>query len=382
MVHFLSATLFALLFPLVTTHAAPHRCDLSGASSLAQESVTIALFKETDDALGAAAVATTNGYEPPPSATNNSAYNSDSSPAIALTQTESESTPISSSTSSAIFAPAVSSNSTSSSSDYSCGYILSSHSNAYFPRSYAVSFSSLSSLADSEFVITDGWQVGGVGPDGTRSVGSTENVKIIDGDMVLTVPGGQSVGGEVTAAEVTFREVVGGGVFTMEAQLDGGAGTCQSIFTYTQSTDVGNDEQDIEMLGQSLLSSASNGAEPGIQLTNWDPTNAGENEEKSTAFPDDPTTAYHNYTIGWLPGGTKYYYDGQELEGPSKYASVNPSNLIINNWSNGDASFTAGPPSADVSLRVKSVTFYYQSETLDSYPANPSGCSEVDACVV
>ncbi|ODN74718.1 hypothetical protein L202_07047 [Cryptococcus amylolentus CBS 6039] len=181
---------------------------------------------------------------------------------------------------------------------------------------------------------------------------------------------------------MTFEEVVGGGVFTLEAQLGSVEGTCQSIFTYTQSTDVGSDEQDIEMLGQSLLTPGPIGVDPGIQLTNWNPTNASESEETTTPFPNDPTTSYHNYTIGWLPGGTKYYYDGQELNSPSKYSSVNPSYVIINNWSNGNPNFTAGPPTADVDLRIKSVAFYYQTETLDRYPAYPDGCSEADACVV
>ncbi|ODO01646.1 hypothetical protein I350_06470 [Cryptococcus amylolentus CBS 6273] len=171
---------------------------------------------------------------------------------------------------------------------------------------------------------------------------------------------------------MTFEEVVGGGVFTLEAQLGSVEGTCQSIFTYTQSTDVGSDEQDIEMLGQSLLTPGPIGVDPGIQLTNWNPTNASESEETTTPFPNDSTTSYHNYTIGWLPGGTKYYYD----------ASVNPSYVIINNWSNGNPNFTAGPPTADVDLRIKSVAFYYQTETLDRYPAYPDGCSEADACVV
>ncbi|ODN74719.1 hypothetical protein L202_07048 [Cryptococcus amylolentus CBS 6039] len=54
----------------------------------------------------------------------------------------------------------------------SCGYILSSHSNAYFPKSHTVSFSSISSVSDSGFGITNGWKVGSLGPDGTRAVGT------------------------------------------------------------------------------------------------------------------------------------------------------------------------------------------------------------------
>jgi hypothetical protein len=42
-------------------------------------------------------------------------------------------------------------------------------------------------------------------------------------------------------------------------------------------------------------------------------------------------------SIAWLPTGvTSYYMDSTKLAGPTKYASKNPSVVIINNWSNGD----------------------------------------------
>ncbi|WVQ81539.1 hypothetical protein IAT38_003663 [Cryptococcus sp. DSM 104549] len=271
---------------------------------------------------------------------------------------------------------------TSSSGSCECGYVLPAYDDAYFPSSHTVDFSTVAagtSFSSLGLEVTDGWRVGSTASDGTRCVGSTENVVISDGAMLLTVPGGQSTGGTVSGAEVAFSTIVSGGVFTMEAQLDAGHGTCQSIFTYTQDEGTGRDEQDIEMLGQSLMTKSDTGVEPGIQLTNWDPSGSG-NDFLITPFTADPTTSYHNYTVGWLSGGTKYYFDGQELDSPSKYSSVNPSSVIINNWSNGESTFTQGPPTADVTLKVKSITFYYQTDSLSNYPAYPTGCSASDAC--
>ena len=70
------------------------------------------------------------------------------------------------------------------------------------------------------------------------------------------------------------------------------------------------DEQDIEVLGQSIDKPMANGTPAGIQLTNWDvsglfcipsdtdgkPKNTEKNDNTVVPFPADPTAAFHNYT--------------------------------------------------------------------------------------
>ncbi|WVQ93351.1 hypothetical protein IAU59_000419 [Kwoniella sp. CBS 9459] len=266
-----------------------------------------------------------------------------------------------------------------------CGYILSQYNNAYFPSAIVVDFSTvtdIAQLAAMGLVVADGWRIGSTNDaDGTYCTSSASNMRLAGGALEFIVPGGQS-GGILSGAELQTEQAVMGGVFTMSAQLDPGHGTCQAIFTYTEDEGVGRDEQDIEMLGQSLLTESDTGVEPGIQLTNWDPTAAGENDFGIVPFTSDPTAAYHNYTIAWVPGGTKYYFDGAMLDSPAKYSSVNPSKVMINNWSNGDVTFTQGPPTSDVVLKVASLAYYYQTESLGNYPAYPAGCTEAQACVV
>ncbi|WRT68897.1 uncharacterized protein IL334_005879 [Kwoniella shivajii] len=268
--------------------------------------------------------------------------------------------------------------------DCSCGYVLSKYNNAYFPKALRVSFDTVKSIADlnkAGFEVNTGWGIGTAADDGGHAIGSTNNVGFSNGAMTLKVPGGQKKGKAITGAEINFANSVGGGVFTMNAQLSAVEGTCQSIFTYTSDSSKYGDEQDVEILSTSILTS-TNGVPPGVQLTNYDPANTGNNDAVIDPFPNNPTTGYNDYTIGWLKGGTKYFYNAKVLNSPTKYSSIHNSLVLINNWSSGDESFTAGPPVKDNILQVKSVTFYYQTQNLDAYPALPSGCTQAKACIV
>ncbi|WWC64185.1 uncharacterized protein I303_106793 [Kwoniella dejecticola CBS 10117] len=260
--------------------------------------------------------------------------------------------------------------------DCSCGYILSAYDDAYFPQSLIIDFATVtdkSTLAGMGLRIMDGSKAGSVAPDGGRSLTSIDNVAITDGVLTLTVPGGQAKGGQIGSAEIETIFAATGGVFTMNAQLSPVAGTCQSIFTYTENEDVGLDEQDIEVVAIT----------PGkIQLTNHDPAKSKENELAIVPFPNDPFTSFNDYTIGWYKDSTKYYYNGAVLDGPTQYRSVNPSQIVINNWSSGKETFTQGPPVEDTVLQIKSIAYYYQEESMSAYPAYPAGCSEAQACRV
>jgi len=70
-----------------------------------------------------------------------------------------------------------------------------------------------------------------------------------------------------------------------------------------------HDEQDIEILGQSIKKPMPNGTPAGIQLTNWDVSESrlwldivneqpsqSKNDNRIVPFPTDPTAAFHNYT--------------------------------------------------------------------------------------
>lgn len=104
-------------------------------------------------------------------------------------------------------------------------------------------------------------------------------------------------------------------------------------------------------------------------------------------FPADPASAFNRYTIAWSqsssssPAAQYLFNDIPLAKQPTKYASVNPSKVILNNWSNSDPGFTAGPPTEDVVMKVKRVTVYYTPA--DVTPGElTAGCQQSDVCVV
>ncbi|KAJ9112853.1 hypothetical protein QFC19_000408 [Naganishia cerealis] len=288
--------------------------------------------------------------------------------------TSSTSAPVTSTTASSSVPP----------SDCSCGYVLTAYENAYYPLSILVDFSSVSSI--DEFpglglkISTS--RIGGVNADDrvTACYSDPANVRITQGGVLeLVVPGGQQKGGAITGAEITSIDTMLSGHLTMTAQISAEHGTCQAQFTYIDEAGypLAGDEQDIEMLGQTL--------DEGIVLTNWNPeTYHTQSEGTVIPFPSPPTTSFHNYTIFWPPASssprlTSYYFDSQLLHTMSSYVSVHPSRAYMNHWTNGQASFTQGPPVGDAVLQVAAVAWYYSTQQV---PGLPIGCTMEQACVV
>jgi hypothetical protein len=125
--------------------------------------------------------------------------------------------------------------------DCSCGYVLTAYGNAYFPLAHITDFSKIpagrvtaSQLDALGWQVSEGWQAGAPGPNGTVGWGSINTFSSVSGHLHMTVPAGYKIGQKVPAAEITFNtpDGVTGGVFTLNAQLDDTWGTCQSIVRY------------------------------------------------------------------------------------------------------------------------------------------------------
>jgi hypothetical protein len=52
-------------------------------------------------------------------------------------------------------------------------------------------------------------------------------------------------------------------------------------------------------------------------------------------------------------------FDGKLLPSPKQYSSTHASSFIINHWSNGEAGWSAGPPTEDATIYIKKVVAYY-----------------------
>jgi len=233
--------------------------------------------------------------------------------------------------------------------------------------------------------IVDGWQIGSESEvDGTTAQGSPSNIRFAPGDGIqLVVPGGQSTGGETTGAEIYFSgdDDFGMTSFVAEAELmmSASPGTCQSMFTFTADFDTSSDEQDIEVIAPSMMKDTAI-AKAGVQLTNHNPEESGENDFMIQPFPRDPTIGYHTYCIAWLDDSVTYGFDGVPWKSPTKYVSINPSFIILNHWATGDEAFFQAPmPAEDVIMKAKSLRVWYKAAA-SSDPSD--GCTEADACVI
>ncbi|WVQ81453.1 hypothetical protein IAT38_003577 [Cryptococcus sp. DSM 104549] len=281
----------------------------------------------------------------------------------------------------------------------SCGYSVQSLGGTYFPYRFAFAFSSETDrvisgvgdpLSEKGWVINDGRHAGGEGPNGTQCWGRAENLRIDAGDLVLRVPGGQELGGDMDCAEISHGESVTMGVFQAEAKISEIAGTCEAFWLNHTIADTFADEVDIEILTGKIESD-------GIYFTNW-PAFGNPNEPSTlqsnytqVPFPDlancDPTQTYNNYTIVWLSerngrNSTTRYYNGVAQDSPTTNLPVHPMNYTINNWMNGAQGWSGGPPTEDADLRVKNVILYYRTETASSIGDLSSLCSSNDVCKV
>ncbi|WVQ75400.1 hypothetical protein IAR50_005020 [Cryptococcus sp. DSM 104548] len=280
-----------------------------------------------------------------------------------------------------------------------CGYSIQSLGGAYYPFRYSFTPSSLADgpmtspndLLQYGLKINDGKHAGAEGINGAQCWGRYRNVKIEEGDLVLTVPGGQKLSADMDCAEITHNVSTFGGVFQAEATLSDVAGTCEAFWLNHTIADTYADEVDIDILTGKLQSD-------GIYYVNWPPF--GNPNDPSSLVPDytrvapfpglatrSPTSSYNNYTIVWLAdplgqNATLRYYNGEAQGNPRGNLPAHAMEYNINAWTNGDASWSAGPPTADSELRVKSILLYYKTETVKAIGDLSADCSSLDVCKI
>jgi hypothetical protein len=80
-------------------------------------------------------------------------------------------------------------------------------------------------------------------------------------------------------------------------------------------------------------------------------------------LPFDPSAAFHEYRFDFLPDRVVFYADGAPLATMRDRAALPtaPGHLLVSHWSNGNARWSRGPPSADATTTVRYVKAYYNS---------------------
>ncbi|KAK6904554.1 hypothetical protein I203_105370 [Kwoniella mangroviensis CBS 8507] len=299
--------------------------------------------------------------------------------------------------------------------DCKCGYKVSGLGDIYMPFKFQFNFSDIGDagpfsgpddLKQYGWRINQGHHAGGPSSNGTiwdeasgtlvddpiyQCLGDPGSVSIQGGNLHLTMKGGQTPSGEMKCPEIIHDNATLYGIFQADIQLDNTPGTCQAFWMNHTIPGQYADELDIEALGGSMLEPTTEQPLPGLWSTNWDPNGnpnepldlnhtTGTDGKSPTPFPNDPTADFNSYIIAWVPGEySPRYYNGKEIASPSQYNAIHAQEATFNNWSNNNKWWSGTVPQSDVTMKVRSVLFYYRTEEIQSLI---DGCKEEDVCTV
>ncbi|WVQ64161.1 uncharacterized protein L199_002323 [Kwoniella botswanensis] len=299
--------------------------------------------------------------------------------------------------------------------DCKCGYKVSGLGDIYMPFKFQFNFSDIGDagpfsgpddLKQYGWRINQGHHAGGPSSNGTvwdaasgklvdepiyQCLGYPESVSVQGGNLHLTMKGGQTPSGEMKCPEIIHDNATLYGIFQADIQLDNTPGTCQAFWMNHTIPGQYADELDIEALGGSMLEPTTEQPLPGLWSTNWEPNGnpneplvlnhtTGTDGKSPTPFPNDPTADFNSYIIAWVPGEySPRYYNGKEIASPSQFNAIHPQEATFNNWSNNNKWWSGLVPQSDVTMKVRSVLFYYRTEEIQSLI---DGCKEEDVCTV
>lgn len=82
-------------------------------------------------------------------------------------------------------------------------------------------------------------------------------------------------------------------------------------------------------------------------------------------LPFDPRAGFHEYRFDFVPGRVAFYADGSVLavldDADSVPLASSAGHLALNQWSNGNALWSGGPPARDAAMEVRYVKAYFNS---------------------
>ncbi|MCJ1305849.1 hypothetical protein MMC08_008666 [Hypocenomyce scalaris] len=210
---------------------------------------------------------------------------------------------------------------------------------------------------------------------------------VLGGDpgLQLWVRGGTPANGLIPMAEVaSAREDMLYGSFRAAMKLTGTSGTCGAFFwvhlpifpshsisvpslTMISEHQFYNNTQEIdfEFLSRQFIS--TNNTYP-VNLVLQSPASAaaGFNAADTPTFtlyrlPFAPDTAYHEYRFDWSPSSVDFYADSVLLTTMNVSVPSTAGSIHLSQWSNGDPTWSGGPPSQDAVVTVEYFKGYFNS---------------------
>ncbi|RYN42486.1 hypothetical protein AA0113_g6691 [Alternaria arborescens] len=166
--------------------------------------------------------------------------------------------------------------------------------------------------------------------------------------------------GLVSGAElVTMRNDSLLGSFRVGMKLSNSSGTCGAFFFYH------NNSQEIDM---EFLSHQFNNSQGAVNLVLQSPESVthgyaaqGTNGFEVMALPFRPDEMFHEYRFDWTPNRVAFYVDGKLLHEMTENIPTESGGIFLNHWSNGDPSWSAGPPDQDTVMTISYMKAYFNS---------------------
>ncbi|CAE7022543.1 hypothetical protein P3342_005070 [Pyrenophora teres f. teres] len=171
---------------------------------------------------------------------------------------------------------------------------------------------------------------------------------------------GQPQDGYVSGSElVSLRNDSLLGSFRVGMKLSNSSGTCGAFFFYH------NNSQEIDM---EFLSHQFNNSQGAVNLVLQSPesVNHGFAAQGTNGFIVQPLNfrpdeMFHEYRFDWTKDVVSFYVDGQLLSQIRDNIPTDSGSIFFNHWSNGDPSWSAGPPDRDTVMTISYMKSYFNS---------------------
>ncbi|KAI9816885.1 MAG: hypothetical protein M1827_001530 [Pycnora praestabilis] len=181
-----------------------------------------------------------------------------------------------------------------------------------------------------------------------------------DPGLQLYVRGGNPSSGLVPMAEIaTKREDMFYGSYRVAMKLTSISGTCGAFFWFYNNTQ----EVDLEFLSSEFNSSSS---PVNLVLQSAESLEKGFNAASTPTFdvyelPFQPDEGYHEYRFDWSPEKVSFYADGQWLKDMTTAVPIEAGAIHLSHWSNGDPTWSEGPPTSDAIMTISYLKAYFNS---------------------
>ncbi|KAF8888347.1 concanavalin A-like lectin/glucanase domain-containing protein [Infundibulicybe gibba] len=182
---------------------------------------------------------------------------------------------------------------------------------------------------------------------------TSNNVALGSGTLNLKVSA-YSGSGSVQSAEISTNERFKYGSIRTVVRSSPTPGVCEGFFTYAGDTQ----ESDWEILTSTTMKSSGPAVPKGIWASNQALEVGGKSTSKTIPLNSNPSNGFHELRLDWFPGSTTFFYDKERKARHTTNVPNADSKWVVNAWSNGDKSWSAGPPAADSITRIRSIVIY------------------------